>query len=271
LRRRRAWAGLALVGFAAAGALLAGWVAPYPPAAIDLSAQLQGPSTMHLLGTDFYGRDVLSRLLYGARATLTTAVLAVTLATAVGTAIGLVAGYTEGWAGHLLAGAVDLMLAFPALLLALMVVALLGPGLSALGFAVGIAGIPAYARLVRSLVLSLRSSLYIEAARSIGASPGRILLHHLLPGVVTPVLALVTLDVGRAILNVAGLGFLGLGAPPPLAEWGLMLFEGRQYIATAPWTSTVPGLAITGTVLGASLLGDAIMEARDPYKNGRSK
>lgn len=263
LQRPRAWVGAFLVGAMLLSSLLASRLAPYPAAAIDLAAQLRPPSAAHPLGTDFYGRDVWSRLLYGGQATLATAALAVGVAAIVGTAIGLIAGYARGWVGQALVAAVDLMLAFPALLLALMVVALLGPGLRTLGLAVGIAGIPTYARLVRSLVLSLRSALYIEAAQSLGASPLRILLRHLLPGVLTPVLALGTLDIGRAILNVAGLGFLGLGAAPPLAEWGLMLYDGRQYLASAPWTSTLPGLAITLTVLGATLLGDALGEGRE--------
>jgi ABC-type phosphate/phosphonate transport system permease subunit len=199
-----------------------------------------------------------------AQSTAKTAMWLMCVAAILGTAIGLVAGYVRGWPGQLLVAVIDLMLAFPALLLALMVVALLGPGLRTLGLAVGIAGIPAYARMVRSVVLTMRNALYIEAARSIGAGPGRILVRHLLPGVIAPLLSLATLDVGRAILNVAGLGFLGLGLAPPLAEWGLMLYEGRQYIAAAPWTSALPGLAITLTVLGATLLGDAVAAAGEP-------
>lgn len=263
-RQPGAWVGMVLIGAVLVGALLAPIVAPYSASAIDLSAQLQPPGPAHPLGTDFYGRDMLSRLLFGARATLATAALAVSVGAILGTAIGLVAGYARGWPGQFLVALVDLMLAFPALLLALMVVALLGPGLRTLGLAVGIAGIPTYARLVRSLVLTMRNALYIESARAIGARPGRILIRHLLPGVIAPLLSLATLDVGRAILSVAGLGFLGLGLAPPLAEWGLMLYEGRQYIAMAPWTSALPGLAITLTVLGATLLGDAVAAAGEP-------
>ena len=164
---------------------------------------------------------------------------------------------------------IDLLLAFPALLLALLVVALLGPGLATLGIAVGIAGIPIYARLVRSVVLTVRSSLYVEAAQALGADTTRILFRHLLPAVLAPVLAWTALDAGWAILTVAGLGFLGLGAPPPQAEWGLMLFEGREYLGAAPWTSAMPGLAITLTVLGLTLLGDALSDALQPYNGPR--
>ncbi len=265
LRRPGGLLGLLLIGVALAGSLGAPWLAPYPAATLDLAAQLQPPGAAHLLGTDFYGRDMLSRLLWGGQATLSTAALAVGLAAIAGTAIGLAAGYAHGWSGQLLVALVDLMLAFPALLLALMVVALLGPGLRTLGLAAGIAGIPAYARLVRSMVLTTRGALYVEAARAVGVPAGRMLVRHLLPGVVEPVLALATLDVGRAILNVAGLCFLGLGAAPPQAEWGLMLYEGRAYLAHAPWTSALPGLAISLTVLGAMLLGDALAAALNPY------
>ncbi len=265
-REAGAWIGLGILVVALAGGVFASRLAPYPADAIDLAAQLQPPSHSHLAGTDFYGRDTLSRLLYGARATLFTALVAVSVALAGGTALGLLAGYAQGWPAHILVAVVDLMLAFPALLLALMVVALLGPGLPTLALAVGIAGIPAYARLVRSVALTIRSALYVEAARTLGAGATRILTRHLLPGVVAPVLALASLDVGRAILAVAALGFLGLGVSPPLAEWGSMLYEGRQYIATAPWTSTLPGLAIALTVLGATLLGEALAEALNPYQ-----
>ncbi len=186
-----------------------------------------------------------------------------------GTVLGLLAGYSRAWLGQAFVGLIDLLLAFPALLLALLVVALLGPGLPTLGIAVGIAGIPIYARLVRSVVLTVRSTPYVEAAQALGASTARILFRHLLPAVLAPVLAWTTLDAGWAILNVAGLGFLGLGAPPPQAEWGLMLFEGREFLGAAPWASSAPGLAITLTVLGSTLLGDALSDALRPHGGQR--
>lgn len=250
--------GGALVLTAVMGALLASWLAPQPPAAIDLAAQLQAPSTTHPLGTDFYGRDLLSRLLFGGRATLTVAVGAVVFAALIGAAAGLLAGVSRGWIGQAWVALFDLLLAFPALLLALIIVAVLGPGLIALAVAVGIAGIAGYARLARSVVLTLRDAPFVEAAHALGAGWLRILTRHLLPGVVGPLLALATVDLGRAILSVAALGFLGLGAPPPQAEWGLMLYEGRGYLATAPWASLFPGLTIALTVLGVTLLGDAL-------------
>lgn len=239
-------------------ALLAPWLAPYPPNEISLGEQLLPPSPHHPLGTDFYGRDLVSRLLYGARATLGVAALAVGIGVTLGMAMGLAAGWSRGWLGQGWVALIDLLLAFPALLLALLVVALLGAGLSTLAIAVGIAGIPAYARVVRSIGLTTRSATYVDAARAMGAGAAHILRRHLWPNALAPAIALATLDVGRVILFVAALGFLGLGASPPQAEWGLMLFEGRQYLASAPWASMVPGLAIALTVVAVTLLGDAI-------------
>jgi peptide/nickel transport system permease protein len=243
------------------GALAAPWLAPYPPDEISLEEQLQPPSLTHLLGTDFYGRDLLSRLLYGARATLGVAAVAVGIAVVAGMTVGLAAAWSRGWLGQGWVALIDLALAFPALLLALLVVALLGTGLPTLAVAVGIAGIPIYARVVRSIGLSVRSAAYVDAARVMGAGTVHILRRHLWPNVIEPAIALATADVGRVILYVAALGFLGLGAAPPQAEWGLMLYQGRLYLATAPWASMVPGLAIALTVVAVTLLGDSIAGA----------
>lgn len=248
------------------GALLAPQLAGHPPDAVDLDAQLAAPSQLHPLGADFYGRDILSRLLFGARATLGVAAAATALAVTAGAAVGALAGSARGWLAQFWAGLIDLLLAFPAFLLALIVVALLGPSLWALALAVGIAGIPSYARAVRGIVLSIRSAPFVEAAQALGAGPVRILVRHLLPGVTAAVAALASVDLGRAITGVAALGFLGLGAPPPRAEWGQMLFEGRSHLASAPWASAFPGLAITLTVLAATLLGDAITDARTDHR-----
>ena len=258
-RRRRTFL-LGIAGLIVLFTFAAPLLAPFDPDATDLSAQLEAPSRTHALGTDFYGRDVLTRMLYGARATLTTAAVAVMIAAVFGSAAGLLAGSTDGWAAQAWVGLFDLMLAFPSLLLALLIVAVLGPGLEALTVAVGIAGIPAYGRLVRSLTLELRGAAFVEAARSMGASRLEVLSRHLVRNVSQPVFALVTTDFGRAIISVAALGYLGLGAAPPQSEWGLMLFEGRGYITNAPWTSVAPGLAITLTVLVVTLLGDALSE-----------
>ncbi|PKO22747.1 MAG: hypothetical protein CVU38_07910 [Chloroflexi bacterium HGW-Chloroflexi-1] len=264
IRQPGAWLGALLVGSALLGALAAPWLATFPPAQIDLGAQLQPPSLAHLAGADFYGRDLASRLLFGGRVTLGIAGAAVGLAMTAGTLIGLLAGFSRGWAGQAWVALIDLLLAFPTLLLALLVIASMGAGLRSLVLAVAVAGIPNYARLVRGVTLANRSAPYVEAARAVGASSGRILWRHLLPGVIAPVLALATLDVGWAILHVSALGFLGLGAAPPQAEWGLMLFEGREYLGSAPWASAIPGLAISLTVLGVTLLGDALSAALTP-------
>jgi peptide/nickel transport system permease protein len=253
--------GTAVVGIAVLAALLAPWLAPYPPNEISLGEQLQAPSLAHPLGTDFYGRDLVSRLLYGGRATLGIAALAVGIAVFAGMVVGLAAGWSRGWLGQGWVALIDLLLAFPALLLAMLVVALLGAGLTTLAIAVGIAGIPSYARVVRSIGLSTRSALYVDAARAMGAGAGHILRRHLWPNAIEPAIALATVDIGRVILYVAALGFLGLGAAPPQAEWGLMLYEGRQYLASAPWASMAPGLAIALTVVAVTLLGDAITDA----------
>jgi peptide/nickel transport system permease protein len=258
--RRRRELRLLVASLIVFAALLGPLLAPYPPDATDLSHQLQPPSREHLLGTDFYGRDLLTRLLYGTRATLGVAAIAVAVSLVFGVLAGLAAGMMNGWAGQAWVGVFDLMLAFPPLLLALLIVAVLGPGLTALAAAVGIAGIPAYGRVVRSLTLTLRSAAFVEAARSLGAKPLGIVRRHILRNASPPVLALVPVDFGRAIISVAALGYLGLGAPPPQAEWGLMLYEGRGYLSNAPWASFAPGLAITLTVLLVTLLGDALSE-----------
>jgi peptide/nickel transport system permease protein len=252
--------GAAVLAIAVLCALLAPWLAPYPPNEISLDEQLQSPSPAHPLGTDFYGRDLLSRLLFGARATLGVAALAVGIAVAAGMVVGLAAGWSRGWLGQGWVALIDLLLAFPALLLALLVVALLGAGLPTLAVAVGIAGVPSYARVVRSIGLSVRSAVYVDAARVMGASSVHILRRHLWPNAIEPAIALATVDVGRVILYVAALGFLGLGAAPPQAEWGLMLYEGRQYLAGAPWASMAPGLAIALTVVAVTLLGDGVSD-----------
>ncbi len=249
-----------LAGLLLAVALAGPVLAPYAADATDLANQLMPPSRLHPLGTDFYGRDVLSRMLWGARATLAVAAVAVVVSLTLGSAAGLVAGLTDGWGGQIWVGLFDLMLAFPPLLLALLIVAVLGPGLPALAAAVGIAGIPGYGRLTRNLTLTLRSAAFVEAARSLGAGRADILAHHLVRNVSRPVLSLAPVDFGRAIISVAALGYLGLGAAPPQAEWGLMLYEGRGYLTTAPWTSVAPGLAITLTVLLVTLVGDALGE-----------
>jgi peptide/nickel transport system permease protein len=250
----------AVVGLSLAAPLLA----PYSPTAADPANQLLPPSLAHPAGTDLFGRDVWSRLLWGGRLSLAAGILAVTLAALPGSLLGLLAGYSGGWLDALLMRLVDMLLAFPSLLLALALVAWLGPGLVSAALAVGLAGLPRFARLIRAATLGVRSELYIEAARVVGCRPERILLHHVAPNVRGVIIVLGSLELGYALLNIGALSFLGLGAQPPTPEWGAMLAEGRGLLRDAPWVATAPGLAITLTVLAFNLLGDALRDALDP-------
>jgi peptide/nickel transport system permease protein len=245
-------------------AALAPLIAPHNPLAVAPEVQLKPPSTAHWAGTDLFGRDVFSRLLFGGQVSLLVGIVAVLIASVPGTVLGLIAGYYRSWIDGLIMRVMDLMLSFPGILLALGIVALLGPGLLNVMIAVGIAGIPSYTRLVRSSVLAVKKNLYVRAARVMGCRDGRILLRHILPNVLAPIVVLTTLDIAWAILNASSLSFLGLGAQPPTPEWGAMLSEGRGYMRQAPWITIAPGLAIMLTVLSVNLLGDGLRDALDP-------
>lgn len=234
------------------------------PIQIDPTHALYSPGTPYLFGSDQYGRDVLSRVIYGGRVSLLVGPVAVGIALTPGVVVGLLAGYYGRWLDTLLMRIVDIMLAFPGILLALAIVAVLGPSLTSLMIAVGISSIPTYARLTRASVLSARENLYVDAARVIGANDTAILVRHILPNVVTPVVVVATLGVGAAILIAATLSFLGLGSQPPTPEWGRMLSEGRQYLREQWWIATFPGLAIMLTVLALNMLGDGLRDALDP-------
>jgi len=238
-------------------------LAPYDPIATAPAHQLLPPSLAHPAGTDLFGRDVWSRLLWGGWRSLGAGVLAVGLAVLPGGLLGLLAGYTGGRLDSLLMRGVDVLLAFPSLLLALTIVALLGPGLGSAVLAVGLAGVPRFARVVRAGALGVRSETFIEAARVVGCRPGRILLRHVAPNVRGIIIPLCSLEVGYALLNISALGFLGLGAQPPTPEWGAMLAEGRVLLRHAPWIAAAPGLAISFSVLAFNLLGDALRDALD--------
>ncbi|HXF83107.1 MAG TPA: ABC transporter permease [bacterium] len=264
--RRNRWAlvGLAIVGAFALAALFAPYVAPANPIEQDLDAQMRPPSRQHLLGTDDLGRDLLSRIIYGGRVSLTVGVVSVTLALACGTALGLLAGFYGRWADSLTMRLMDVMLAFPATLLAIFIVGIRGPGLNNAMLAIGVINIPIFARLVRGSVLRVRQEEFVEAARALGAGSGRIVGRHILPNTLAPVIVQATLGIGAAILEAAGLSFLGLGAQAPTPEWGAMLTNTREFLRDAPWAATFPGVAILLTVVGFNLLGDGLRDALDP-------
>lgn len=225
---------------------------------------VEGPVRLHLLGTDEQGRDLFSRILYGIPISLTIGLVAVGIGLVLGAPLGAFSAYFGGRVDLLVQRLVDVMLAFPGILLAIVLVAILGPGLANAMIAVGIAAVPIYARLVRGAVLSLKALDYVEAARALGANHSRILFRHIFPNALGPILIQSSLQMAIAILFAAGLGFLGLGARPPEPEWGLMLARGREYLAVAPHVATFPGLAIVGLVLAFNLLGDALRDALDP-------
>jgi peptide/nickel transport system permease protein len=246
-------------------ALLVPPIAHIDPYKQSLKDSLLPPgSPGHLLGTDHLGRDVLLRLVDGARVSLGVGLIAVGISCLLGGTIGLVAGYFGGRLDALLMRLMDVQLAFPGILAALVIVTVLGSGLDRAMIAVGLASVPRFARVVRGSVLSTKEELFVEAARGLGASHARIMVGHVLPHVLGPVLTLATLGLAAAILSAASLSFLGLGAQPPTAEWGLMLSEGRKYLRIGWWLAVVPGLAIMVTVMAINLLGDGVRDALDP-------
>ncbi|NLE77138.1 MAG: ABC transporter permease [Chloroflexi bacterium] len=245
-------------------AVFAPVLAPYDPIKVVPQASFQPPSAEHWLGADRYGRDVLSRIVYGARISLTVGLISVGLAAAVGVPAGLLAGWDTGTTSALIMRFTDAMLALPGILLALSIIAVLGPGLSNAMIAVGISNIPTYIRLVRGGVLSARENVYVDAARVIGCSTTRIMYQHILPNVVAPVIVLSTLGIATSILSAASLSFLGLGAQPPTPDWGTTVSEGRDVLDFAWWISTFPSLVIMITVLAINLLGDGLRDALDP-------
>ncbi len=250
-------------------ALLAPVIAPYDPIAQDSGAIRAGPSPSHLFGADNFGRDVFSRVLYGGRKSLPVGLIAVGIAVVIGVGFGLIAGYYGRWIDALIMRAVDLMLAFPGILLAMALVAILGTSLFNLMLAVGIASIPEYTRVVRGTVLSTREAEYVVAAQVAGAPDRRIILRHILPNILPPVIVLATLGIAGAIILGSTLSFLGLGIKPPDPEWGNMLSDGRAMMRHYWWVSLFPGLAIMLTVLAINLLGDGLRDALDPRLRGR--
>ena len=250
-------------------AVFAPLLAPYDPLAVKASVALKPPSAEHWLGTDALGRDLLSRIIYGARISLKLGLIAVSIAAVSGTFFGLLAGFYQGWLDTVIVAAVDVLLAFPNILLALAITFALGINLTNLMIAVGIAAIPSYVRVVRSTVLTIKENPYIDAARVSGCTNWRIILRHILPNAFGPIIVLSTLGVATAILSGSALSFLGLGTTPPTPEWGVMLAEGRSFMLDAWWVTTFPGVAIMFTVLSINLLGDGLRDALDPRLRSR--
>jgi peptide/nickel transport system permease protein len=263
-RQRGAIVGLVILGGLALMALGAPWLSPRDPIRTAARDALQPPGPRFVLGSDQFGRDVASRVLHGARVSLTVGLISVSIAVALGAPLGLVSGYYGGRLDGLIMRVMDVLLAFPGILLALAIVSVLTPGLTNVMIAVGLSAVPTYARLVRASVLSARENLYVEAARALGGRDLGILARYILPNVVAPLIVTGTLGLGTAILSAAALGFLGLGSQPPQPEWGRMLSEGRDYLREAWWISTFPGLGIMLTVLAMNLLGDGLRDVLDP-------
>ena len=264
LRHHAGLAGFVITVLIVLSGILAPVITPYQPDAIEMARALEPPSGEHFFGTDIFGRDVATRLLYGARFSLEVAVLSRLIAIAIGTVLGLVAGYFGGRVDNLVMRLADITLAYPGLLLLIAVVAAVGPSIAALFIALGIVGWAGVARLVRAQVLSLKEREFVLAVRSLGASHTTIIWRHLLPNCLTHLIVIFSMGLGAAIMAESSMSFLGLGAQPPTASWGSMISGGLDYLRVAPWLSLAPGLMITLTVLGFNLLGDALRDVLDP-------
>jgi len=264
VRRRGAMVGLAVVVFFVALAIFASWIAPYDPLATSWSAVRKAPTVAHWFGTDEIGRDVLSRVVWGARASLLAGLVSVGISLAIGVPVGLLAGYVGGWVDMLISRITDAMLACPFLVLAIALAAFLGPSLTNAMIAIGIAATPAFVRLSRAQVLAVKVEDYIEAARAVGNSDWRIALRHVFPNIVAPVIVQATLAIAAAVIAEASLSFLGLGQQPPAPSWGSMLNTAKNYVENAPWMAVWPGASIFLLVLSFNLLGDGLRDALDP-------
>lgn len=265
---------LAMVGLFIIVSLLlvagfAPWIAPYSPVDGVLANRLQPPSVQHWMGTDELGRDILSRVIYGARITLMIVILVAIIAAPLGLVIGTAAGYFGGWIDRILMGMTDIFLSFPRLILALAFVAALGPGIENAVIAIAITAWPVYARIARAEVLTFRNAEFLDAVRMLGASPLRIIGLHVIPLCMPSAIVRVTLDMAGIILTAAGLGFIGLGAQPPLPEWGAMISRGRSFILDQWWVATMPGFAIVVVSLGFCLFGDGLRDVLDPKQRSR--
>lgn len=263
-RKKAAMLGLIALVLIVSASIFANQVAPYDPLEMGTGTSFAPPDLQHLFGTDLFGRDIFSRTIYGSRISLSVAFAAVFFASIIGVTLGLFAGYYGGWLDMIVMRAMDMLLAFPGIFLALGIVSLLGPSLANTVLAVGITSIPTYTRTVRGCVLSAKENLYVDAARVVGCRNAIIMWRHILPNVLAPVIILSTLGVAWAILNISALSFLGMGAPPPTPEWGTMLQESRGFLRQAWWATTFPGLMIMLTVMSVNRLGDGLRDAFDP-------
>jgi len=264
IKRRGAVLGLAVVLLMIALAVFAPLIAPYDPVATDWGAVRKGPTALHWFGTDENGRDVLSRVIFGARASLLAGVISVSIALAIGVPVGLLAGYVGGWLDSIISRFTDAMLAIPFLILAIALAAFLGPSLGNVMIAIGITATPIFIRLTRGQVIATKVEDYVEAARALGNPHLRIALRHLFPNIVPPLLVQATLAIAAAIIAEASLAFLGLGQQPPAPSWGVMLFVSQRFFENAPWMAIWPGAAIFVTVLAFNLFGDGLRDALDP-------
>ncbi len=261
--KRMALFSLGLIVVLVLAAALAPWIAPYDQATPDYDALLEGPTWAHLAGTDTYGRDIFSRMIWGGQVSLTVGFLSVVLGCVVGVSLGIISGFFGGWLDGLMMRIMDVMLAFPGILPAIAVVAILGPGIVNVIYAIALSAVPVFARLVRGTTLALKQTLYVQASRSIGVSRTKLMFVHILPGTMPAVIVYASLRMGTSILTAAALSFIGLGAQPPSPEWGAMLSDGRSYLGVADHVTIFPGMAILITVLAFNLLGDGLRDALD--------
>ena len=257
-----------LFAFVLIAALFAGWLAPFDPVDTDPVNALQPPSGEHWMGTDQLGRDVFSRVIHGARPSLIMGVVPMLISSIIGTAAGMIIGYYGKWVDLMLSRFVDIALAFPPILLALTVVAVLGPGLWSITLALGLSGIPFYIRMARGQVIQAKEAPFVQTAVAIGASDRRVMFRHIIYRVFPPILVMMTIHVAGAILAGAALSFLGLGIPPPNPEWGNMIQDGRQFVALSGWLAFFPGVALAITVFATNLLGDGLRDVIDPRSKG---
>ena len=264
VRRRAAVAGLVVIGLFVFAAILAPWIAPYDPIATSWSAVRKAPSAAHWLGTDENGRDVLARVIFGARASMLAGVVSVLIAAGIGVPAGLLAGFVGGWIDAVLSRIVDAMLACPFLILAIALAAFLGPDLKNAMIAIGVTAAPVFMRVSRGAAMDVAGNDYVEAARALGNPPWRVALRHVLPNILPPVLVQGTLAIAAAIIAEASLSFLGVGQQPPAPSWGSMLNAAQRFLIQAPWLAVFPGLAIFLCVLSFNLVGDGLRDALDP-------